>query len=190
MIAFHLTFGFVLIVVALTSYGSNLYLKLMRMTASLAEIKEVNDAMRANPKHRSSLDRLKQEYAIYTTVWQPIIFAAYAYLASAYLYGAQNNWMLTEGYVLFGTLIFTPIFARLYIHKPDFPWLLGWHASLQSVLTVCQQEAIIKRIDALRAIEERTDQQDEELAELQEALLVFRQIIGTPTEQQKSERTE
>jgi len=40
------------------------------------------------------------------------------------------------------------------------------------------------------AIEERTDQQDEELAELQEALLVFRQIIGTPTEQQKSERTE
>lgn len=34
------------------------------------------------------------------------------------------------------------------------------------------------------AIEERTDQQDEELAELQEALLVFRQIIGTPTGQQ------
>lgn len=46
MIAFHPTFGFVLIVVALTSCGSNIYLKLMRMTASLAEIKEVGDALR------------------------------------------------------------------------------------------------------------------------------------------------
>lgn len=83
------------------------------------------DALRSNPKHRSSLDRLRQEYALYTTVWQPIVFAAFAYLASAYMHGVQNGWTLSEGYVLVGALLLTPIFARLYIHKPDFPWLLG-----------------------------------------------------------------